>query len=105
MAKSKDTGINIPRTTRPPITSEGRDNEMINLAYDLVEQRLRNGTASSQETTHFLKLATEKSQLELEMAKEQKKLIQAKTEALQSAKEIEALYSEAIAAMQAYRGE
>jgi hypothetical protein len=105
MAKSKDTGINIPRTTRPPITSEGRDNEMINLAYDLVEQRLRNGTASSQETTHFLKLATEKAQLELEMAKEQKKLIQAKTEALQSAKEIEALYSEAIAAMQAYRGE
>lgn len=105
MAKSKDTGINIPRTTRPPITSEGRDNEMINLAYDLVEQRLRNGTASSQETTHFLKLATEKSQLELEMAKEQKKLIQAKTEALQSAKEIEALYSEAISAMQAYRGE
>lgn len=105
MAKSKDTGINIPRTTRPPITSEGRDNEMINLAYDLVEQRLRNGTASSQETTHFLKLATEKAQLELEMAKEQKKLIQAKTEALQSAKEIEALYSEAISAMQAYRGE
>lgn len=105
MAKSKNTGINIPRTTRPPITSEGRDNEMINLAYDLVEQRLRNGTASSQETTHFLKLATEKAQLELEMAKEQKKLIQAKTEALQSAKEIEALYSEAISAMQAYRGE
>lgn len=105
MAKSKDTGINIPRTTRPPITSEGRDNEMINLTYDLVEQRLRNGTASSQETTHFLKLATEKTQLELEMAKEQKKLIQAKTEALQSAKEIEALYTKAIAAMQAYRGE
>lgn len=105
MAKSKDTGINIPRTTRPPITSEGRDNEMINLAYDLVEQRLRNGTASSQETTHFLKLATEKAQLELEIAKEQKKLIQAKTETLQSAKEIEALYTKAIAAMQAYRGE
>lgn len=105
MAKSKETSINIPRTTRPPITSEGRDNEMINLAYDLVERRLRNGTASSQETTHFLKLASEKAQLELEMAKEQKKLIQAKTEALQSAKEIESLYSEAIAAMQAYRGE
>lgn len=105
MKKSKDTGINIPRTTRPSITSEGRDNEMINLAYDLVEARLRNGTASSQETTHFLKLATEKAQLELEMARKQTELIQAKTEALQSAKEIEALYSKAIDAMQAYRGD
>lgn len=105
MKKGGQQVINIPRTTKPPTTSEGRDNEMISLAYDLVEKRLRNGTASSQETTHFLKLASEKAQIELEMAKEQKKLIQAKTEALQSAKEIETLYSEAIAAMRAYRGE
>lgn len=105
MKKSKDTDINIPRNTRPSITSEGRDSEMINLAYDLVEARLRNGTASSQETTHFLKLASEKAQLELEMVREQTKLIQAKTEALESAKAMEALYTEAIAAMQNYRGE
>lgn len=105
MRKSQEQTINIPRTTRPPTTTEGRDKEMINLAYDLVEQRLRNGTASSQETTHFLKLASEKTQLDIEMAREQTKLIQAKTEALQTAKEMEALYTEAIAAMQSYRGD
>lgn len=105
MKKIGQQAINIPRTTKPPTTSEGRDNEMISLAYDLVEKRLRNGTASSQETTHFLKLASEKAQLEVEMAKEQTKLIRAKTEALESAKDIEALYKEAITAMRAYRGE
>lgn len=105
MKKSGDSGISIPRTTRPPTTEEGRDMEMINLAYDLVEQRLRNGTASSQETTHFLKLATEKSKLELEMAQEQTKLIKAKTEAIEATKNLEALYTNAISAMQRYRGD
>jgi hypothetical protein len=41
-------------------TPEAKENQMISLAMDLVEKRLREGTASSQETTHFLKLATTK---------------------------------------------
>ena len=86
-------------------TTEGRDNQLIALSYDLVEQRLRDGTATSQETTFFLKLAAqrEKEKLEREIMEEQKKLMIAKTESLQSAKHIEELYSDAMKAFASYK--
>ena len=49
---------------RPALTPEARENQLISLAIDLVEQRLIDGTASAQETTHFLKLASRKAKLE-----------------------------------------
>lgn len=89
---------------RPALTPEARENQLISLAIDLVEQRLIDGTASSQETTHFLKLATSKSRIEKEILEKQKDLITAKTEALQSAKRVEELYANAINAMRKYSG-
>lgn len=89
---------------RPALTPEARESQLISLAVDLVEQRLLDGTASSQETTHFLKLASMKNRLEIQKLQEQNKFLQAKTEALQSAKRIEELYSEAISAMRSYNG-
>lgn len=85
-------------------TTEGRENEMIALAMDLAEQQLRDGTASSQLITEFVKRGSTKARLEKEILKEQKKLMNAKTEALQSAKNIEELYAGAIKAMQKYSG-
>lgn len=81
-----------------------RENEVIALAYDLAERQLRDGTATAQVITHFLKLATEKDQLEREILSEQKKLVSAKTESIQSSKRIEELYSEAVASMRRYSG-
>lgn len=101
--KSATPTINTS-SSRPPLTPEGKENQMIMLAMDLVEQRLRDGTASSQETTHFLKLASRKSKIEEEILEKQKELICAKTEALQSAKRVEELYSNAISAMKRYSG-
>ena len=69
---------------RPALTPEARENQMIALAMDLVEQRLRNGTASSQETTHFLKLATVKEQREREKLEAEIKLANAKIASLES---------------------
>jgi regulator of replication initiation timing len=74
------------------------------MAMDLVETRLRNGTASSQETTHFLKLGSMKERKELELLEKQKQLMTAKTEALQSAKQIEKLYGDAMKAFSVYSG-
>ena len=86
-------------------TPEGRDNQLIALAYDLVEQRLRDGSATSQETTYFLKLAAqrEKAELEHDIMLEQRKLLAAKTEAIKTAKEVETLYTDALRAFQSYR--
>lgn len=94
-----------PRKIRPALSPEARENQMIALAVDLVEQRLLDGTASSQETTHFLKLGSTKNRLEMEKLQEENRLLKAKTEALQSAKRVEELYSEAIKAMRRYSGQ
>lgn len=89
---------------RPALTPEARENQMINLAVNAAEKQLREGTASSQVITHYLKLATSKDRLEREKLELEKELLKAKTEALQSAKHVEELYSKAIAAMQVYSG-
>ena len=92
------------KNIRPALTPEARENQLIYLATELAEQQLRDGTASSQVITHYLKLGTTKERLEKEILEENKKLLVAKTEALQSSKRIEELYANAIAAMRKYSG-
>lgn len=89
---------------RKALTPEARENQMIYLATELAEKQLRDGTASSQVITHYLKLGTTKEFIERQILEEQKKLITAKTEAIQSQKKIEELYADAIAAMRRYSG-
>ena len=103
-ARGKKSEDIIP-PLRPALSPEARENQMAALAMDLVEQRLRDGTASSQETTHFLKLVSSKAVLERDRLREENKLLKAKTEALQSQKKTEELYEEAIKAMRRYNGQ
>ena len=105
MPRNKKTvNLNTEKRIRPALTPEARENQLIALAVDLVEQRLLDGSASSQETTHFLKLGSMKNQLEMEKLREENKLLKAKTESIQSAKRVEELYAEAINAMSRYSG-
>lgn len=87
------------------LSAEERQNRMIGYAIDMAEEQLRNRTASSQVVTHFLKLGTVQAQLELEKLASENALLKAKTEAIQSGKEIECLFAEAIKAMTEYRGD
>ena len=102
MAKTKAKSDSPKR--RPALSPETRENQMISLAMDLVEQRLMDGTASSQETTHFLKLGSSKAVLERDKLLEENKLLRAKTEALESTKELKAVYEDAIKAIRDYGG-
>ena len=104
MAKVKTSSDSKNNKMRPALTPEARENQMIFLATELAEQQLRDGTASSQVITHYLKLGSSKEKLERDILKEQKKLITARTEALESSKRIEELYENAIAAMREYGG-
>ena len=104
MARVKAVSSNPTPKLRPALNPEARENQMIALAMDLVEQRLRDGTASSQETTHFLKAASQKAKLELERLKLENELTAAKTKALANAEEIKVLYEDAIKAMRRYAG-
>jgi hypothetical protein len=102
MASVKKAADN--KKMRPALTPEAREKQLISMAVDLAEQQLRDGTASSQVITHFLKLGSTTAKLDHEILQEQKKLISAKTEALESAKHIEELYANAINAMKEYSG-
>lgn len=104
MAKTNGTKAEQHRKLPPAKTPEARENQMISLAVTLAEKQLLNGTASSQVITHFLKLGSTKEKLEKEILEQQKELISAKTEALQSHKRIEELYGDALNAMRRYSG-
>lgn len=104
MARVKTTQDTEKPKLRPALSPEARENQMAALAMDLVEQRLRDGTASSQETTHFLKLVSSKAMLEQERLRLENELVAAKTKALANAEEIKVLYEEALKAMRRYGG-
>lgn len=93
------------RNSPPARTAEEREREMIALAMDLAEKQLREGTASSQVITQFLKLGSTRESLEQENKRLENELLVAKREALESAKRIEDKYTEAIAAFRSYAGD
>ena len=106
MKKAKDvTASESSRKMRPALSPEARENQLISLAVDLAEQQLRDGTASSQVITHYLKLGSTKERIEKEILEKQKELIEAKTQSLQSAQRIEELYMNALDAMRNYSGQ
>lgn len=96
--------IQPSQSTRPFLTPEGQENHLVSLANNLVEQRLRDGTASSQEVCHFLKLGSAKERLEREKLEEENKLLRAKTENMKAQTQMEELYKNAISAMSRYQG-
>lgn len=89
---------------RPALTPEAREGQLISLATDLVEQRLRDGTATSQEVVHFLRLGSLREKLEREKLEAENTMLRAKTQALESQARTEELYAQAIKAMQRYSG-
>lgn len=90
---------------RPALSPEAREQQMISYAVDLAEQQLRDGTASSQVITHFLKLGSTRERLERERLEEENKLLRAKTTAIEDQKELKEIYVDALKAMRRYSGQ
>lgn len=86
-----------------PIDEAARENELRALAYDLVAQRLRDGTASSAETTYFLKQDRERDRLKIKLLEDQSALMQAKIKNLESQTLSEESLQRAIEAFTSYR--
>lgn len=89
---------------RPATTPDARENQLVSQAIDLAEKQIREGTASSQVITHFLKLGSSRERLEQERVAHENELLQAKKEALKSQKRVEELYLSALEAMRSYSG-
>ena len=93
------------RPRRPAISPDARERQLTALAVDLAEQQLRDGTASSQVITHFLKLATRREEIEREILEKQRDLIVAKTDQIHDQKRTDELFREAIEAIKGYQGQ
>lgn len=87
---------------KPATTPEGRENQLVSQAIDLAERQIKQGTASSQVITHFLKLGSTREKLEQERLEHENELTRVKIEAIASQKRVEELYLEALQAMRSY---
>lgn len=92
------------RRRRPATSPEGRESEISAAAYDLAEEQIRGGTASSQVITHFLKVGSRREQLEQQRISHENELLQVKRKAIEDQARIEELYVGAIDAMRSYSG-
>lgn len=92
------------KSSRPALTPDAKNNEMIALATDLALKQLRDGTASSQIISHFLEQGSPTAKAKREKIELENELTKAKIEALKKADNIEKLYREALDAMKTYGG-
>ncbi len=90
---------------RPALSPEAQESRMISLAMDLAEKKLRDGTASSQLVLHFAKKGSIKERLEIDILEEQKKLVAAKTQNLESQQRMDEVYQDALKAFRGYSGQ
>lgn len=95
----------VNRPQEPPAQDPvAREKQLINLAVDLAEKQLIEGTASPSVLTHYLKLASTRETVEREILEKQAKLITAKTDSISQAKDTEEMVKQAIDAMRTYSG-
>ena len=104
MTKEKSSKTATKRKRRPASTPEAREKQLINMAYDLAEERFMNKTATSAEIVHFLKQGSTKAREEIEKLRKENEFLRAKTEVLESSKMAEEMYVNAMEAMKSYTG-
>jgi hypothetical protein len=88
--------------SKPMSTPDGREQQLINLAINLAEKQLREGTASPSVINHYLKMGTTREKLEREILEKQSRLIEAKERSISDSKDNEKLAKAAIEAMKNY---
>lgn len=103
--KNPDSPATTKRRRPPAMTPEARENQIINKALNEIERQIDAGEASSQILSHYAKLGSTRERLEQERLLREVDLLERKAQAMDSAKRIEELYDEAIAAMRSYGGQ
>lgn len=92
------------RKAAPAKSIEGREQQMIALAMDLAEKKLRDGTASNMLICHFLRYGSTQNKLEQEDKKADVELKKAKVESIHAQRATEEMFAEAISALKGYQG-
>lgn len=85
-------------------TTEARENYLGNLAYKLIEKKLKDGTASSQILCMLVGMNTEKTKLENEKLRSDLEVAQAKIKAMEKQSSSDELMEKALSAFKSYAG-
>lgn len=106
MPRRKPTPLNESSSESfiPARTPDGRENQLISLAMDVAEQQMRDGTASPQLISHFLKMGSSEGRYKVQKLKREVALLEAKTQAVKASQHSEELYAKALEAMRSYGG-
>jgi hypothetical protein len=94
----------IPMKLPPARTRERRVHQLVVLAENLVEERMRKGTASPTEVVSVLRLGTATEMANLERIKAQTAYLEAQRAKAESETVREELFTKAMAAMSRYQG-
>lgn len=92
------------RKQTPAKNDENSTNRLIGMAYKEAEERILNGTASSQLIVTLLNMASAKTKLEVERLKSDLRVAEARIKQLESQTNGEELYMKAIEAFKKYSG-
>ncbi len=103
-SRRKPTPTDRKYKPKPAESPEARMNQLVAKAFDLVERRLDEGTATSQETTTLMKYGSPKAELEKQKLQAEIDALKAKVEVMESAQRSEELYEKAIKAFAMYSG-
>ena len=103
MKKSSVNESSSVKKMRPALTLEAEENEMIALAMDLTKKRMLEGTATSQEIVHFLKLGSTREKREQEMMEKKMTVMDAQVKEYESADDFRQMIEEAMNAFKGYR--
>lgn len=90
------------RALKPADNPESREKQLVNLAVDLAEKQLREGTAPPSVINHFLKIASKRESLERDILERQAELITSKAKNMNKDRDAEELAKAAIEAMKSY---
>lgn len=109
MPKSASSGErepeDVPKRLPPARTRERRLEQLANLAENLVEERLRKGTASPTEVTAVLRYGALSEQANLERIKAQTAYLNAQKAKAESETVREEMFDRAVKAMSRYSGQ
>jgi len=90
-------------SSRPAISPEAKEKQLISLAMDLAEQQLKDGTASAAVIAHFLKLGSTNQKIEADLKESQATLARSKAESIKQSETNKEIAERAIEAMKSYQ--
>lgn len=88
----------------PARSPDERERELMEMAFDRVESRIIDGTASAQELVYFMKLASQREALELKNLEVEIALKEARRDQIGSMEQQTELYEKALEAFTSYKG-